>query len=235
MDSVNLFMALRIAQGVFMAAAFTLTMTYLSEQCDVTAAGGAMAAYITGNVASNLLGRIMAVSAADGLGLSGSFFVFAALNLVGALLAFTLVGARDNERPVRTGSPAAAWRQHMAHPALRAAFVMGFAILFIFVGVFTYVNLHLTQALGIDEALLGVVYLVFLPALITTPYASRAVSHFGPKRVFQVAGGGLPRWDRPHFDPRTATGSGGPRRDWRWHLLYAGRRHGICRPNRANQ
>jgi hypothetical protein len=42
-----------------------------------------MAAYITGNVASNLFGRLMAVSAADYFGLSGSFYAFAALNLVG--------------------------------------------------------------------------------------------------------------------------------------------------------
>lgn len=70
-DSVGAFMALRVLQGVFMAAAFTLTLTYLSEQCDVTAAGGAMAAYITGNVASNLFGRLLAVGAADHLGLVG--------------------------------------------------------------------------------------------------------------------------------------------------------------------
>ncbi|MEM6579608.1 MAG: MFS transporter, partial [Pseudomonadota bacterium] len=95
-DTVPAFMALRILQGVFMAAAFTLTLTYLSEQCDVTAAGGAMAAYITGNVASNLIGRLLAVSAADYLGLSGSFWTFAALNLVGAALAFLLIGPRDS-------------------------------------------------------------------------------------------------------------------------------------------
>ncbi len=187
-DDVWLFLVLRVAQGVFMAAAFTLTMTYLSEQCDVTAAGGALAAYITGNVAANLFGRIMAVSTADWFGLTGSFWAFAALNLVGAAVAFSLIGPRDEVAPVRAGSPAAAWSRHLSRPALRAAFAMGFAILFVFVGVFTYVNLHLTEALGLDEASLGLVYLVFLPALLTTPYAAAAVSRFGPERVFQTAG-----------------------------------------------
>ena len=186
-DDVSVFLALRVAQGVFMAAAFTLTMTYLSEQCDVTAAGGAMAAYITGNVASNLFGRMLAVSAADGFGLSESFYVFAVLNLVGAAAAFALIGPGDETTPVRSASPLAAWRRHISHPALRAAFVMGFAILFVFVGVFTYVNHHLTTMLGVDESALGLVYLVFLPALITTPYAAAAVSRWGPRRVFQVA------------------------------------------------
>ncbi len=187
-DDVTIFLVLRVVQGMFMAAAFTLTMTYLSEECDVTAAGGAMAAYITGNVASNLFGRLMAVSTADGFGLSGSFFAFAALNLLGAAIAFALIGPKDETAPTRSGSPAAAWRRHLSHQALRAAFAMGFAILFVFVGVFTYVNLHLTNVLGIDEAALGLVYLVFIPALVTTPYAAKAVSRWGPRRVFQVAG-----------------------------------------------
>jgi len=186
-DNVGLFIALRVVQGAFMAAAFTLTITYLSEQCDVPAAGGAMAAYITGNVAANLFGRILAVSAADAFGLTGFFWLFAALNLVGAALAFTLFGARDAQPPLWTGSPAAAWRRHLARPAMRSAFLMGFAILFVFVGIFTYVNMHLTQRLGVDAALLGVVYLVFVPSLFTTPYAAKAVSLFGPQRVFQAA------------------------------------------------
>ena len=36
-DSIWVFMALRVVQGMLMAAAFTLTMTYLSEQCDLMA------------------------------------------------------------------------------------------------------------------------------------------------------------------------------------------------------
>lgn len=188
-DSVSMFLVLRVLQGVFMAAAFTLTLTYLSEQCDVTAAGGAMAAYITGSVASNLFGRMLAVFAADSLGLSGSFWTFAVLNLIGAVLALVLIGARDTEPPTRAGSPLDAWKAHMRHAALRAAFVMGFVILFVFVGVFTYVNFYLTGPLGIDPAQLGLVYLVFVPALFTTPLAAKAVSRHGPELVFKAAVG----------------------------------------------
>ena len=39
------FSALRIVQGVFMSAAFTLTIAYLGERCSAAAAGGALAAY----------------------------------------------------------------------------------------------------------------------------------------------------------------------------------------------
>src|SRR5262245_57988635 len=71
------FTVLRIVQGVFMAAAFTLTMAYLSEHCSAEQTATALAAYITGVVASNLVGRLVAASVADLFGLATSFYLFA--------------------------------------------------------------------------------------------------------------------------------------------------------------
>ncbi|MGF1445636.1 MAG: MFS transporter [Pikeienuella sp.] len=183
-DDVTVFMMLRILQGVFMAAAFTLTMTFLSEQCDLTAAAGAMAAYITGNVASNLFGRLMAVSLADWVGLSGSFFAFAALNLLGALIAYAFIGPRLAREGTRGEPPLRAWAGHLADPALRAAFAIGFLLLFVFVGVFTYVNFELSGPLAVDPMLLGLVYFVFLPAIFTTPLAGKTARRYGARPVF---------------------------------------------------
>ena len=45
-----------------MASAFALTLAYLGEQCSSMDAGGAFAAYITGNVASNLIGRLVSAA-----------------------------------------------------------------------------------------------------------------------------------------------------------------------------
>jgi YNFM family putative membrane transporter len=80
------FTALRITQGLFMSAAFTLTLAYLAERCSAADAAGALAAYVTGNVASNLFGRLLSAALADHLGLAGNFHVFALLNLGGAVL-----------------------------------------------------------------------------------------------------------------------------------------------------
>lgn len=48
-------------------------------------------------------------------------------------------------------------------------------------------NLHLTGTLALAPEKLGLVYLVFIPAIFTTPYAAKAVSRFGPKGVFRAA------------------------------------------------
>jgi len=82
--NLAVFTALRIAQGLCMAAAFTLTLAYLGEHCSMSNAAGAFAAYITGNVASNLFGRLLAAGLADHLGLPTTFLALAALNLAGA-------------------------------------------------------------------------------------------------------------------------------------------------------
>src|SRR5262249_30442458 len=80
------FTVLRIAQGLCMASAFTLTLAYLGEECSAADAGGAFAAYITGNVASNLIGRLVSAAVADHLGLASNFYFFAPLIPAGAVL-----------------------------------------------------------------------------------------------------------------------------------------------------
>ena len=80
------FTILRILQGLCMASAFALTLAYLGEQCSSMDAGGAFAAYITGNVASNLIGRLVSAALVDQFGLASNFYFFALLNLAGAVL-----------------------------------------------------------------------------------------------------------------------------------------------------
>src|SRR4051794_36623345 len=104
------FTMLRIVQGLCMASAFTLTLAYLGEQCSSMDAGGAFAAYITGNVASNLIGRLMSAAVVDALGLASNFVLFAALNLVGAVLVYcTIARVRPMHSSVVTQSPLRRW------------------------------------------------------------------------------------------------------------------------------
>jgi len=183
------FTALRIVQGVFMAAAFTLTMTYLAEHCTMAATARALAAYVTGVVASNLIGRLISASVADLLGLAVNFWLFAALNLLGAavvLVSLSRVDPMPGDGPMH--SPLAAWTGHLRNPSLRASFAIGFIILFAFIGTFTYVNFVLVRPpLSVAPMMLGLAYLVFAPAMVTTPLAGRAVERVGAPAAFRAA------------------------------------------------
>jgi MFS transporter, YNFM family, putative membrane transport protein len=199
------FTALRIVQGVFMAAAFTLTMAYLAEHCSQQETASALAAYITGVVASNLVGRLVSASVADIFGLAINFYLFAGLNLAGAaLVLFNLDRMQPMAAAAPTRSPLASWGEHLRNPALRASFAIGFLILFAFIGTFTYVNFVLAgEPHSVSRMSLGFVYLVFLPAMFSTPAAGKAALHFGTRPALWsgllIAGVGLPLLLVPHL------------------------------------
>ena len=193
------FTVLRIAQGLCMASAFTLTLAHLGERCSAADAGGAFAAYITGNVASNLVGRLIAAGVVDHFGLAPNFYFFALLNLAGAALVYLTI-SRAAPMPAAepaAAQPLAAWRDHLRNPALRAGFGIGFCILFAFIGTFTYVNFVLVrEPISLGMMQLGFGYFVFLPAIGTTLLAGRTVARFGRRPTLwgalAVAGAGLP-------------------------------------------
>jgi MFS transporter, YNFM family, putative membrane transport protein len=199
LPALPLFALLRVLQGLCMSVAFALTLAYLGEHNSAADTASAFAAYITGNVASNLIGRLIAAGVVDHFGIAANFWLFALLNLAGAVLVWFSVERTPAMRQVdRTNRPAlAAWLGHLADPSLRAAFAIGFLILFAFIGTFSYVNFVLVgPPFGIGMMMLGAVYLVFLPSIVTTPLAGRVAARIGARLAlwgsFALAGIGLP-------------------------------------------
>lgn len=179
--SLAAFAGLRILQGVFMASAFTLTLSHFAERCDRSDVPRALAAYVTGSVMANLLGRLLASGVADVFGVTSAFLTFSALNAGGAILAFATL---THVAPSATGSNqsglARAFALHLANPALRRAFALGFLILFAFVGLFSYVGFALVSSqIGLSMREAGFVFLCFLPSLATTPLAGSLDARLG--------------------------------------------------------
>ena len=184
---------LRISQGLCMSTAFSLMLAYLGEHCSAEDQAGAFAAYITGNVASNLVGRFIAAAVAGDLGLATNFYLFAGLNLIGAALAWATI----QQAPMmaraepRMTVPLGQRLRGLTTPPLLAGFGVGFCILFAFIGVFTFVNFVLVRpplALGMMNV--GLVYCVFIPSILMTPQAGRVAARFGTRTAL-IAGLGV--------------------------------------------
>ncbi len=198
------FAALRIAQGVCMSVAFTLTLAYLGEHAGAADTAAAFAAYITGNVASNLIGRLVAAGVADHFGLTNTFYTFAGLNIAGALLVWFTVKVTPR-MATETASGGAGWVGHLRNPRLLAGFGVGFCILFAFLGTFSFVNFVLVRApLSLGMMQVGLVYFVFLPSIFTTPVAGRVARRIGVRAGLWVGLGvallGLPLLLLPSLD-----------------------------------
>lgn len=178
--NLTVFAILRVTQGLFMAAAFTLTLAHLAERCEVRTAN-ALAAYVTGVVASNLVGRLTAAYVASLIGAEQSFLFFALLNLAGTALVTMTLDRNTPEPMMVMGRFWAPWFEQLADPALRRTFAIGFLILFGFIGVFTYVGFVLMRPPhALSMTALGLVFLVFLPSMITTPLAGSVAGSTGP-------------------------------------------------------
>jgi len=109
-----------------------------------------------------------------------------------------------------TESPLAAMLAHWRNPRLRAAYGIGFCILFAFIGTFTFVNFVLVKpplSLGMMD--LGFVYFVFAPSVVTTLMAGTVAARIGTRptvwAALAVAGLGLPLLLTSHL-PEVLTG-----------------------------
>ena len=187
--NIAAFAALRVIQGLCMASAFTLMLAYIGENCASNVASGAFAAYIVGNVGSNLFGRIASAALVDDFGLPTNFFVLALLNLAGAALVQATIGSARLPAMTRAvGGGLSGVKRVLSRRNLRAGLLVGFCILFAFIGAFTFVNFVLVRPpLSLGTMQLGFVYLVFAPSLVTTLLTGACVQSFGARRSL-VAG-----------------------------------------------
>ncbi len=197
--NLAVFAALRITQGLCMATAFGLMLAYLGEHFDMAATAGAFAAYVTGNVASNLFGRLIAATAAGTIGVPNTFLLLAAFNLLGAALVYMTV--HSTPPMAEHAMPATPVRrllgEPLGDPRTRALLAIGFSILFAFIGTFSFVNFVLARApFALGMRSLGLVYFVFAPAILVTPLGGAISKALGGRRALWIGLGvavlGLP-------------------------------------------
>src|SRR5271154_3080261 len=85
------------------------------------------------------------------------------------------------------GDPLAVLRTHLRNPSLRTSFGIGFLIL-AFIATFTYVNFVLVRGpISLSMMSIGLVYFVFVPSVITTPFAGLVVRRIGTRSAFLLA------------------------------------------------
>ena len=103
-----------------MAGAFTLTLTHLAERCEVRTAN-ALAAYVTGVVASNLIGRLTAAFVASLVGAEHSFLFFAFSTSPAPRWSASRFTATRRSRWIAQGRFWSAWIEHLSDPAAARA------------------------------------------------------------------------------------------------------------------
>ena len=175
----------RFLQGLCLPFIFAVTVAYIGEEWEPKDAAAVTGVYIAGTVVGGFMGRLVAGFVAEIAGWRGAFFALAALDAVmGLLIAWWL--PRETRFKPGAGLRAAlsAMAGHLKDPRLRAAFGVGFCLLFVLVATFTYAGFRLADPpYNFGAAALGAMFVVYLAGAASSPVAGRLAGRFGHRKV----------------------------------------------------
>jgi predicted MFS family arabinose efflux permease len=174
----------RFVQGLMLPPIFVVIIAYVGEEWPPAQATSVTALYVSGNTFGGFSGRLLTGFFADLFGWRGAFLVDAALTAIFAVGIIFLLTPEKNFRPGE--NIRASLRQmlrHLGNFRLVATFAVGFAVLFNFFAVFTFVNFLLAAPpYNLSPAILGVLFVVYLFGTAITPMTGRLVARFGRRK-----------------------------------------------------
>lgn len=187
--SLEALLVWRALQGLLLPPIFAVAVAYVGEEWPAREVAPVLGVYTAGSVLGGFLGRFIAGLAAEHFGWRGAFLVLAAVELAGALVAARYLP------PERRFVPAAGFAsaigtmlRHLRNARILATFAVGFAILFNFVALFTYVSFHLAAPPhSLSPAAIGSIFVVYLLGVVTTPWSARWVGRLGRRNLAMAA------------------------------------------------
>jgi YNFM family putative membrane transporter len=185
--SFGALVALRALQGVLVPGMTAVSVAYAGDRFGGRGLPAVVAGIIGASVVGGLLGRVLAGAIAGLGGWRAPFVAFAAMTAVAALLlarGLAPGGGRPSE------GLRAAWAGMLGHlrdPRLAGAYVVGAALFFAFIGIFTYLPFHLSAPpYALPTAAVSSVYLVYAAGVVSSPVAGRLSGRIPPRRLIAV-------------------------------------------------
>ncbi|MBL8661599.1 MAG: MFS transporter [Candidatus Odyssella sp.] len=176
-------------QGLLLPPIFAIAVAYIGEEWPAHEVAPVLGVYTAGTVLGGFLGRFIAGLAAEHFGWRGAFLVLAGIELIGALVAARYLP------PERRFAPAPGFASalgtmigHLRNARIVATFAIGFAILFSFIALFTYVSFHLAAPpYSLSPAAIGSVFVVYLFGMVAAPLSARWVGRLGRRKLAAAA------------------------------------------------
>lgn len=186
-----LMLAIRALEGIALGGAPAVAMTYLAEEIHPRGLGFAMGLYVAGTAFGGMSGRVVTGVLAEifswrvalaGVGFAG----------LAAAVGFILLipPSRNFHRQARFDLRyhARAWARHLADPALRLLFAIGFLEMGAFICIYNYAGFRLTAPpFGLDQTQLGLIFSVYLFGMAASWKAGALADRIG-RRIVLPAG-----------------------------------------------
>jgi YNFM family putative membrane transporter len=176
--------ALRAVQGALVPGMTAVSVAYAGDRFGRTDLPRVVGGIIGASVVGGLLGRVLAGAIADRAGWRASFLAFAVLTAAAAALLARGLAPGGGRRAAGLG---AAWSEMLGHlrdPRLVGAYLVGGALFFGFIGMFTYLPFHLAAPpYALPTAAISSVYLVYAAGVFSARLAGRVSGRVAPRTL----------------------------------------------------
>lgn len=175
----------RFVQGLLLPPIFAVTVAYIGDEWDAADVPAVTGLYVAGSGLGGFLGRFVSGVVSEALDWRAAFLVLGAVTLASAIVVgLALPREKRFVRASGLGGSFAALLGHLKDSRILATYAVGFAVLFVFVATFTYVNFYLAAPpYGLSPAGLGSIFIVYLFGVVASPVAGRAIGRYGRRAV----------------------------------------------------
>jgi YNFM family putative membrane transporter len=162
-------LALRAIQGLFIPGLTAVAVALLGDHFGQAALGGRVAAWIGATVVGGLSGRVLSGLLASWLDWHAPFVLFGILTGLSAFALWRTLPAAPRPAAARQLPRLAELTAHFHNRRLVGAFLIGAAVLFAFIAVFTFLPYYLTgPPFGLSTAAVSLFYFAYLAGVVTS-------------------------------------------------------------------
>ncbi len=185
--SLGALVALRALQGAFVPGMTAVSVAYAGDRFAAGGLPSVVAGIIGASVTGGLLGRVLAGGIAAHGGWRAPFVAFAALTALAALLLARWLAGDDVRRSQGMREAWTGMLQHLRDPRLAGAYLVGGALFFAFIGVFTYLPFRLAAPpYELPTGVISSVYLVYAAGVVSSRVAGRLSGRIAPRTLIAV-------------------------------------------------
>lgn len=185
-----LILALRLAQGLFLAAFPALVIAYISEEFDMSIIGLVTGIYISGNSIGGLLGRLILSGLSDlyswriGLAVIGALYC-----IIGICFYFALPKSKHYEaRKTSSCSMRKMFLETLRNKKLVEIYLIGFSVAGCFIAMYNYIAFPLmAPPYNLSQTAIGMLFAVYLVGTFSSPFMGGMSDKYGSGKVLSLS------------------------------------------------
>lgn len=178
----------RAMQGICIPGLTASAVAYIGDLLGPVSFGSAIGGWIAATVTGGLVGRLTSGLISDLFGWRTVFVLFALLTLLSAFLMYRRLPNTEIKTPLKWQSAYRGMLSHLRNQRLVGAFLIGGALFFGFIGIFTYLPYYLSaEPFNLPSSHIAFVYLSYIAGVIISPIAGRLSTRVS-RRVIIAAG-----------------------------------------------